>query len=445
MVGIAIASICFGAEPVPAIDSGRLAFNLGTTVASYKDIGSKRPSWDDDAIRGLTAFAQIRSTTNGVIQGFNNDLQSILPRLAQLGCDDPLVRYLYTRYIYSTSHSEQETSAAYKECAKAIQSSRYPPLRKFYTTMWAYRLSRNVNKDDQDLPGLLDKATSELAKALEDRAMPASEADDIVETMMSLFPLSDPMRWECFQKYESALTNNWKGESFAALAKGQAYLARAWNARGTGYANTVDRESWKQFAKYLAVAADSLEEAWRLNPRDVRIPIEMIHTEMGQGKGRERMETWFRRGIELDPSNYDLCYAKIEYLRPRWYGTAKDIIDFGRECTFNTNYAGSVRLLLADAHLEVSREIQDDQERGAYWRQKGVWPDVQATFEQFFKLYPQEVGYRHNYARYAYRCGEWKEFLKQVRLFPTTNHVYFGGKERFDDLVQHAKMHLGPE
>jgi hypothetical protein len=97
------------------------------------------------------------------------------------------------------------------------------------------------------------------------------------------------------------------------------------------------------------------------------------------------------------------------------------MIDFGRQCTANTNWAGSVRLVVADEHYEASQEIQDNDQRAAYWRKPSVWADIRSAYEQFFTLYPNEKGYRQDYAYYAYRCERYQDFLNQVKLFPYTN------------------------
>jgi hypothetical protein len=47
----------------------------------------------------------------------------------------------------------------------------------------------------------------------------------------------------------------------------------------------------------LNIAAGALEEAWQLDPKDARICQEMMRVELGQGKGRARLETWFQRGM----------------------------------------------------------------------------------------------------------------------------------------------------
>jgi hypothetical protein len=179
-----------------------------------------------------------------------------------------------------------------------------------------------------------------------------------------------------------------------------------------------------------------------LNPTDPRICLEMMRVEVGQGHGLARLETWFQRGMSLDPGNHELCAEKMWYLRPRWYGSVKEMIEFGWQCTTNSHWKGSVRLMLADAHNDVASEIQDNAQRAAYWKQPEVWKDIHFAFEQFFKLYPEAVGYRHNYARYAAWCGQDEEFERQIKLFPSTNYAYFGGVDRFNALLRTAESNL---
>ena len=114
------------------------------------------------------------------------------------------------------------------------------------------------------------------------------------------------------------------------------------------------------------------------------------------------------------------------------------MIDFGRECTLNTNWTGSVRLMLANAHYEAARELPDEDSQRAYWSRPNVWPDIQFAFEQFFKLYPEAGGYRHNYLRYAGWCGQWQVILNQAKLFTSTNHAFFGGEWAFNGMIQTA-------
>ncbi len=135
-----------------------------------------------------------------------------------------------------------------------------------------------------------------------------------------------------------------------------------------------------------------------------------------------------------------ICREKLEYLRPRWYGNIKEMIDFGRECVQNTNWTGGVRLMIVDAHYDVSQEIQDDHERAAYWTQPNVWADIQSAYQQYAKLYPSATAYHEYYPLYAARCGKLDEFLRQIRQAPTTNYNLFGGMDRFNRIMERAEQ-----
>ena len=156
------------------------------------------------------------------------------------------------------------------------------------------------------------------------------------------------------------------------------------------------------------------------------------------------MEMWFTRAMELNTNNYDACAGKLYYLYPQWYGSAQEMIEFGRQCVRSDVWGGSVPLVLADAHEQIARYLRDESARLAYWKQPDVWPDIQAAFDRFFELNPDEVGYRHNYAWYAYNCGQWNEFLRQSTLFSAgTNYDYFGGKDTFDQMMAMARENAG--
>jgi hypothetical protein len=420
-------------------DPGALAYNLKTTVGAYAQVGRRNPAWDTDVRKCLTAFAHLRSRTNGTSSEFVDELEKTLPRCAQVQCDDPMIRYLHTRFIYSGGHSDSENASAFQQVATVLQGSDYPAIRKFYADLWAARTLKSADAKSPEITNLLAAASAHLAKALADQDMPPREIDECCDQLMSVPWWPEPTRWTCYRAFESPLTNRMGQSEVALLAKGRAYLSYGWQARGTGYADTVTDDGWRMLAERLSTAADAFEKAWTLNPRDPRLCLEMMRVELGQQQGRARMELWFQRGMNLAPDGYDLCYEKLEYLRPRWNGSIEEMVKFGRECTKNTNWTGVVRLMLAQAHYEASREIQDRQQRAAYWQQPKVWADVRFAFERFFKLCPDMVGWRHDYARYAYWSGQWQEFLNQTKLFPSTNVAFFGGAERFSQMVRTAQ------
>ncbi len=116
---------------------------------------------------------------------------------------------------------------------------------------------------------------------------------------------------------------------------------------------------------------------------------------------------------------------------------------FGRECLNSDKWGWRVPLVLVDAHDAAAAYIRDAEARKAYWKQPKVWPELKASFEKFFRLNPDAVSWRHNYARYAYWCEQWDDLNRQLALMGPVNYSYFGGKEEYEKMVQLAKEHGG--
>jgi hypothetical protein len=154
------------------------------------------------------------------------------------------------------------------------------------------------------------------------------------------------------------------------------------------------------------------------------------------------MELWFRRAMSVDPACYDAAYAKAWYLQPKWYGSEQDAIRFGRECVESKAWKGRVPLILWEAH----RMLANDRASGlkdAHWKQPGVWADVRDSFDRFFKLNPEAAGWYHDYAFHAYKCGQFDKFLDLLPKMGRVNYPYFGGEQRFSEMVTEAEQKTG--
>jgi len=224
------------------------------------------------------------------------------------------------------------------------------------------------------------------------------------------------------------------------LLKGEAYIAQAWLQRGGGYANNVSADGWKGYADDLAVARTALTQAWKLDPYDPQIAVQMMSVVLGQSSGRPEMERWFERAMKLDPNNYDACDAKLKFIQPAWYGSPQDMLAFGHECVQSDLWGGNVPLILMDAHREIFDYFTPDDKKMTYWSQPEVWTDIKSAFDKFFELNPDRVGWYHNYTWYAYQAGDWDTFNALLPKLGPVNYSYFGGQERFEKMVAMARQ-----
>jgi hypothetical protein len=240
---------------------------------------------------------------------------------------------------------------------------------------------------------------------------------------------------------EGILERNWGEAERWYRFSGDAEVWRAWGERGGGWASSVTEKGFRGFEEHLAKAEKALTIAWQMNSNIAQTAYLMMQVELGQGQGGARMELWFERAMALQPDYFDAVKLMSFYLEPRWYGSDAIALAFGRSCVASANWGGQVPLILAQLHRSLSKYHQTT--NATYWHRPQVWSDVQSSYEKFFALNPDEAGWRHDYARDAYDCGQPAVFLQQTKLFAFgTNHAFFGGKENFDLMLQTATKTL---
>lgn len=419
-----------------------LEWNLRTLVDDYDRYGNRDPKWDESVKVALTAVAWSRA---GLDSGRRKDASADIPIATKIalanGCDDPLVRYLNARYVMrSEKRSPGETAQAYRAAAEGLIRSRYSPIRKFYATL---RMAEALNIGDRvpvEIDDWREKASHYLTEAVADQTMPVSEVYDACHALLTEVENNVSQHERFYQAIEPIIFKNWPADASLYLLKGAFYTQYAWHARGYQFADKVTDDGWRRFADRLAEAEKALGKAWELNPRDERIAKEMITVELGQGKGRARMELWFKRATDLNPKYYPAFDSKRNYLEPKWHGSPEEMLKFGRECVNSQKWSGNVPLILLDVHEALAEYLPKDK-RADYWKQPEVWKDLKAAFEKFFALNPQATGWRHNYALCAYRAEQWDDLNRLIPMLGPINYEFFGGKAQYDKMVRLAREH----
>ena len=428
-----------------AAKQSRLDWNLKTTVGAYEEVGNNSPAWDEAATNALAEFAKSRSQSFAADEDWMTIIRTNCEAAVAAGCDDPMIRYLYIRFSMSQTNSPQDYAEALCGAALDIQKSLYPDIRKFYAVIravdqlfYAYGTNAYPMSVTRQIEPLMGQ---NLLSVIQDKTTPPEEAYEACDESLKEFNGEKDNYAKAYSMTEPPIFANWPDESTSWLLKGQANYQMAWNARGGGYADGVTADGWREFSNHLAVAESALDHAWKLNPKDARIPTLMIRVDEAQQKDRDDMELWFSRAMALNPNNYEACENKLHYLYPQWYGSRDDMVAFGKECAASTNWGGNVPLILSDAHREYWLYLNDADEKSNYWTQPDVWPDIKIAFDRFFELNPDAIGYYHNYAWFAYHCEQWDALNEIIPKLGLVNYSYFGGEDEFNKMVQLAKDH----
>lgn len=414
------------------------AWNSRTAVDAYDKIGRKDARWDGKVRAALPLLLQVWEGTAPKEQA--RAVYDLLSEAVAAGCDDPLVLYGRARmYDVAVRKSISEAATLHLEAARAMRDrgALYHPMRRTFAYARAAHFAsgpkKEMTEDERKLAReWLDLAVAHLDQAALDPETPASllrEAGDaIIATEMKL----SGDRKIGFDKVFEVLSKARPESTLPLLLKGSVYTSYAWDARGSGWSNTVTPDGWKKMADRLAEAEQALTEAWKKNPEDPEAPTQMITVELGQGKGRQVMETWFRRAMAADPNNYLACSHKMYYLEPKWYGSEEAMLAFGRELVAAGNWEARLPFQLIDAHWTLAGY---GDRREEHYKDPAVWKDIQSVYEPYLRKVPASAWDRSYYAKYACYAGRWAEAKAQFdRLGDSVLVAAFGDKAELDRL-----------
>lgn len=424
-----------------------LEWNLKTTVEAYNKAGNKSIIWDDSARRCLTAFAHSRAqdSTN---EPWNEVVSTNAAAAMDAGCTDPMINYLYIRFAMPQTNSKVEFARRLYDTANTLNASAYPVVRKFYATMraieqyyYAYDTQKDLRARDESF-GLLTTLLTQVEMVLDDKTIPPREAAEIANQALYVGGRIDfynkTMFYDAIQK---SLMKDFPDSYLPWYLKGSHHVEMAWNARGSGWANSVPKEGWEGMKTNLVVAREALEHAWKLNPKEPNIAIQMMAVDLGQGSDRKEMEVWFERAIKLDPNSYSACSSKEQFLESKWYGTDEEALIFARECAHSTNWGGHVPLVLVLAHNDINMKL-DGSAKTEYWKQPEVWADIKSAYDRFIELNPGNESFVCNaYTFHAYQAEQWAALNELIPKLTFTNYDMFGGRVEFDKMTRLAKAH----
>jgi hypothetical protein len=425
----------------------RMDYVMRTFVGDYLRVGHRNPAWDEAATNGLSAFARWRMLDNPSLK--TNAWRNV-NEAVRLGCDDPLVSYTLLQLTYrDSSHANKAQAAEWVRAGEGLLRSQYSHARKGWGAFHAGAALDAVDRKGSASAEIVqwrNDAYNECAAMLaEEPSTPPEEVCSLINNYLSktghnAYSGSFNLLWpQLYAKYPKS-AGIW-------LLRGRFYINYAWQARGSGYADSVSADAWKLFRERLDLAQKALEKSWKLRPMELTA-IECLRLELGQGQGKQRMEKFFQRAMLLNPNSRDACIQKLNYLYPRWYGSTEEMLQFGWECVNSKTWGGNVPLTMLDVQDELARLAypgeEQTQERKKYWTRPEVWPAVQSAFLKYFELYPENTGWRHNQFWYAYHCQRWDIANELLGQLGPINYSYFGGKEAFERMAAETRSHAGP-
>lgn len=412
-----------------------LAWTRKTVLDPFNRTEWKDAAWAPKAREALEIMILIWGSPDPADRGQALRARTLTQEAIQAGCGDPLVLYADARlYDMVVRKDYLEAFRLHLHAANRMRDigGMYPPIRQanvFGRAAEYHARYRNqpTEEDRKASQVWLDLGMARFAEALKDPELPEVAILESAGILIGASTILTHDRKIGFDRVFAVLQPARPDSTLPLLLKGEFYTSFAWDARGNGTADTVTPDGWKVMKERLAEAETVLTKAWEKAPDDPKAPTAMLTVELGQAKGREVLEAWYKRAMDTDPDNLEACKKKMYYLEPKWHGNREEMLAFGRKLLEGGNWEARLPFVLVDAHQTLAGYQRD---KAAYYRTEAVWKDIQGVYASFLKEHPEGAFERTTYAKLAGWCDQYEEANRQFDILgERAVPAVFGGPE----------------
>jgi hypothetical protein len=420
------------ALPDPQQVNARLAHDTAwcrnTLVRGYEANDARNPKWDANALDALKAVADLWSKNPQRSGNEQERAWRASQKAVSAGCADPLILYVNAA-VYKTAALETLDAAVrlHREAASALDGSKYSPFVKARAHVETAELMiQNARaKDSTDARGIaeqIESAREMLPAVAGAKDIPQTLVVDLVGSILDLDRELRSDRKESFDAIEAVFAKaRPAGDVIHRLLKARFLIDYAWDGRGGRDVAHVTDNAKSVFASRLEAAEQEAAKAAAIDPLSPVVAPLMLTIELGQGVGRERMESWFHYGTAVDPGSYQIYAQKLRYLEPQWYGSPKDMIAYGEELLAAKQWNLKVPFVLAFAYFQLGQRYEDPSE--FYQEKPQTCRDIEAIYDGYLKQYPDAAYERSGYALMLYYCGDYAAANQQFTMLGSDGRI----------------------
>jgi len=428
----------------------RIAYVKRVFVDGYQTHGKKDAKWDAPARDAIAATARFWSEDP---DGNDDEIADMFNKSAEAmaaGCDDALVHFARGRAADSRASRELK-AREYDKAAQEMLQAKYAPYVRAEVLLgaasWANGMVIAADaawKDNSEK--YMDAGMALMPEVVADQQLPPAQLVTLIGTTGAVSRKIKGDRLVLVEKVMTMLEKSPHPKSLALSALGSEMINYAWDARGSGYANTVTPEGWKLFRERIGLARKLLEEAWKLDQTNCEAATWMLTVIMAQSRPRDEMELWFKRAMKLDPCNKRACIQKMNYLDPKWNGSINEMLEFGHELAKQGNWAGGLPLMLEDAYWTIAFKsplAKPPVPDPLWFNQPEIWKDVQPIYEEKLRRAPESRLWRTKYMVVAAWTEHWdvaNEQLQKLNGKPSRRLIGEAVADVQRKIEEHAKQ-----
>ena len=196
--------------------------------------------------------------------------------------------------------------------------------------------------------------------------------------------------------------------AIAPILLSDLYVDRAFLFRGTGMANTVTSDGWKNFESNIQLARQTLEKYKSVSAVDPYWYAQAITIARLQGGWPpESVAAILEEGFNKEPLFHDTYLAYATYLSPLWGGSMIALEGFADSIVKRTQSTEGKAM-----YARIFWGVYDGGFPRGIFVPNTIWPKMKAGFEDLVKSYPSAWN-RNGFAKFACMNGD----VKTVQTF----------------------------
>ncbi len=196
---------------------------------------------------------------------------------------------------------------------------------------------------------------------------------------------------------------------FYLILQGRIHSARAWTARGNGFANEVTKDGASIFQEEIKKSAACYEQAYAKFPNSPIAPKRLIAVSTySRGASQKTSREWFEKTIEVE---YDYTAAYDSYynlLDARWGGGEQDQLAFIDELILAGSKYETFYRMAWNLTIAIIKKEYDWQ---CWLKNEESFSRLKYLYKKLISKNPQDVYIQNSWAIFLYGKGDIEQHL----------------------------------
>lgn len=188
-------------------------------------------------------------------------------------------------------------------------------------------------------------------------------------------------------------------------------IHHAWAFRGTGRAYKVRPENWEPFHQYIGKARDYLETNKKVCKADPRWYETMIVVAKAENWDLDKFHVLVEEAVANHPYFYQIYFAAIDYLTPKWHGDKEKIEEFANFAVKQTQTKDGAGMY-ARAYWYASQAQYGER---LFTDSSVIWSKMKNGIDDVLLRYPDQWNI-NNFAHFACLSGDQKKAYELIGL-----------------------------